>query len=289
MLRALFFALCFSASASAQTLPLLGVGGSGSSGAALDPATTAWVNAVTTAGGTVSTGQKGFVNTLIVGLKTSFGTNYFTSCDRIWLLASENTQQATIDIVNLGTLTPHNSPTFTANQGYAGNGTSSYLDTSFQSGTNYLATSASFSVYDRTSRTGALAAYILGSQNGTQSTSLLPQSGASQSIGAINSTTALFPVTGNAQGFYLVTTSASLEALYLNGSSTAASSSAVSGQTLPADNIFILATNFVGSPASFQTDQAGEVSLCGNFTGVQSSQFQGLINAYMTSVGANVY
>jgi hypothetical protein len=104
-------------------------------GSSLDPATTAWVSAVTTAGGTVSSGQKTKVNALIVNLKTEFTTNYFTSCDRIWIHASENTQQATIDLVNDAVATNH-SATFTANQGFTGNGTSTYLDSGFNTSTS---------------------------------------------------------------------------------------------------------------------------------------------------------
>ena len=88
------------------------------SGPAFDAATTAWVNAVVTAGGTVSTSQKGYVDTLIKALKTA---SVWTSLSRLWLLASENTYQAGIDIVGLNTYTNVNysgpALSFTADSG----------------------------------------------------------------------------------------------------------------------------------------------------------------------------
>src|ERR1700691_2986323 len=136
-------------------------------GVGSDPAAKAGASAGVTAGGTVSTTQKGYVNTLIVNLKTEYTTNYFTSCDRIWIHAAENIQQGTIDLINLGTLTSHGTITFTANQGVAGNGTTGYYDTGFTTGTNYTQNSATLASYDRTARTsGAPNAGLLGVFNG---------------------------------------------------------------------------------------------------------------------------
>ena len=135
--------------------------------ATLDPATTAWVNAVVTAGGTVSTAQKVKVDTLIRGLKAD---GLFSVLDRVWLFASENTQQAGIDIINLGTLTEHGSPTFTAGSGYAFSG-SNYLDTGIilaSESRNYTLNSASSFVYIPTSYT-TFPNTPLGTYDGTNS------------------------------------------------------------------------------------------------------------------------
>lgn len=260
-------------------------------GAPVDPATTAWVNAVVAVGGTVSTTQKGFVNTLIVGLKTGNATNYFTSCDRIWLLAAENTQQASIDIVSLATLTPHSSPTFAANQGYTGDGSASYLDLGFQSGTNYTAAAASISAYDRTNRTTGNTFYAVGANDATNYAIIIPGVDPTFSEVAINGPSAaqFFATTSTAQGFFLLTRTSVLASFYKNGSSSAVATKSLTGGAVPTQNQFVLADNFQGSAAGFSTDQIAEVSFCASFTGTQSSQFQGLINAYMTSVGANVY
>jgi len=118
---------------------------------AFDPATTAWVAAVVAASGTVSAAQKTRVNTLIVSLKAA---SLFTVLDRLWLLASENTQQAGIDIVNLNaSLTVSGAPSFTANLGYICNNILKFLDTHFvpsTAGGHYVLNGASFGYYNIT-------------------------------------------------------------------------------------------------------------------------------------------
>src|SRR5215831_13637080 len=95
--------------------------------AAFDAATLAWVAAVVGDGGTVSATEKGYVDTLIVGLRAD---GLFSKLDRLWLLASENTHQAKIDIIALQSFTLTGSPTFAANAGYTGVGDTG-IDTNF--------------------------------------------------------------------------------------------------------------------------------------------------------------
>jgi hypothetical protein len=64
----------------------------------VDPATTAWVAQVVTNGGSVGATRKGVVDTFIKCLKTN---SLFTTLDRYWLLAGENTQSGLTDMVGL--------------------------------------------------------------------------------------------------------------------------------------------------------------------------------------------
>jgi hypothetical protein len=66
-------------------------------GPSFDAATTAWANAVISDGGTVGASQKGFVDTLIRGLKTD---GLFTLGDALWLYGSENVHQAKISLLD---------------------------------------------------------------------------------------------------------------------------------------------------------------------------------------------
>lgn len=86
-----------------------------------DPATTAWVGAVVTAGGTVSGGRQTTVNALIAGLKSD---GIWAKLDRLWIFAAENTQSALIDLVSLSTAAPSSGPTFTVDRGYTCNSVS---------------------------------------------------------------------------------------------------------------------------------------------------------------------
>jgi hypothetical protein len=72
--------------------------------------------------------------------------------DVLWMLAAHDAQAARLNWKNPASfaLTAVNSPTFTADRGYAGDGTTSYLDTSFVIGTHavqYTRDSASLGAY----------------------------------------------------------------------------------------------------------------------------------------------
>jgi hypothetical protein len=99
-------------------------------GSRVDAATTAWVAAVVANGGTVSLGRQTIVDNLIVGIKSD---GIWTKFDRLWLLAAENSQSALTDIKAASLATVINSPTFTADRGYKGNGAGSgtYIDSNF--------------------------------------------------------------------------------------------------------------------------------------------------------------
>lgn len=79
--------------------------------------------------------RKGHINTFIAGLKTD---GLWTRFDVLWCPAAVDVE--TDALLNLKsssfTLTRVNSPTFTASRGFAGNGSTSYLDTGWDGGTN---------------------------------------------------------------------------------------------------------------------------------------------------------
>jgi hypothetical protein len=120
------------------------LGGSGTDSDAL-----LWKAAVVAAGGTVSDSRLSLVSTLIGSLKSA---GVWTLLDRLFLLAAENSQSALIDLVALSAATAVNSPTFTTDQGYAGNASTSYVDTGFNPSTAalYSQASAHWGVWRRT-------------------------------------------------------------------------------------------------------------------------------------------
>src|SRR5260221_11187046 len=97
---------------------------------AVDPSTLAWVNQVAINGGSVSNARQLVVDTFIITLKAK---NVWTKCDRLSLLAAENTPSALTDLVSLTLSVAQGSPTFTTDRGYTGIDASStvYLDTGF--------------------------------------------------------------------------------------------------------------------------------------------------------------
>jgi hypothetical protein len=119
-----------------------------------DAATTAWINAVVAAGGTVSSGRRTTVDNFIIGLKAD---GIWTKLDRLWLFAAENRTSADIDIKALtATSVVTGGPVFTADLGISCNA-SSYLSTNFNlstNGVNFLQGSAHMACWNLTDGTG---------------------------------------------------------------------------------------------------------------------------------------
>ena len=260
------------------------------SGVSYDAATTAWINAVVGAGGTVSDTQKSRVDTLIVALKAH---SLWTIQDRIWLHASENAQQATIDIVNLGVATPAGTITLAAG-GYTGDGSTGYLDTGWSSGSNYSQNSASFSTYIRNSRTSSNNSMAVGrrdaSNTGTQDI-ILPLSSSVMSYDVNNGQFSNQPANTDAQGFWTASrTGASALALYKNSNSTAFNSATTASASLASNTNFYIGARSVNNVADlFSSDQIAITTIGAGMSAANTAQFQTDLNAYMTSLGVNVY
>jgi hypothetical protein len=295
LFRASIVALCLSIGlgpAFAGSMMTMGTGKpSAAATGCTDTNVVAWEAAVVTAGGTVSTAQDTRVCTLVGSLKTH---SLFSIQDRIFLHASENSQQATIDIVNLGVATPHGTITFAANQGYTGDGSTGFLDSGYTSGTNFLQNSASISTYVLTNRTvgGGIEIGRYDPANTGNSSLIQPLNTASQVSYDINDPPfSQQPTNANALGFWTASrTGASALALYKNSSSTAFASATASSITLPVGfNFFIGALNNNGTAGVLSSDQIAISTIGGGMTNTQAAQLQTDLNAYMTSLGTNVY
>lgn len=115
-----------------------------------DPAASAIFSAFSTP---PSTDRKKIINDLVVALKTS---GIWNNLDLMYLIAAADSQAASINWINPGTFTFSlvNTPTFVADQGYAGNETNQALDTGWTPSTqavNYTLNNASVWTYSRTS------------------------------------------------------------------------------------------------------------------------------------------
>jgi len=265
---------------------LLGTGAGGGGGCS-DTNATAWVSAVVTAGGTVSAGQQTNVCNLIVGLKAA--SLYSTVMDRIWLYASENAQQASIDIINLATHTLHSSPTFTANQGYA-KGSAGYIDTNFvpsTAGGHYSLNSASFGYCDLTSSTVGESGVSLGINNLAW---IINNQGG---VKVYDANDGNFPGSSNVQhqGLWAVSRTAASGAgalsLYVGGSSTPVVSSTGASSTLPTISFYSLAANNAGTATRSTADTLALTFIGGALTGAQYASLYTLLAAYLTAVGAS--
>jgi hypothetical protein len=255
--------------------------------AAYDSATAAWIAAVGT--GNVNTAHKGYVDTLIVGLKTD---GVWTKLDRLWLLAAQNTTCALVDIVALATGTAVNSPTFTADRGYTGNGANMYIDTNFNptSGTpKYSQNSACFFAWNNTA--GADVGCILGSVTSsiTNGTLLIKHTDTNQ-----YSSICANPIDALYGAYTFAFNSASGTGLWLlNRSSSSAATADFNGadQSAPingtsaafASDKFAVLLGYAG--AGYSSQQCSCAGWGSSLTSGERAAVYSRLRTYMTSVG----
>jgi hypothetical protein len=123
-----------------------------SGGASFDSDYQAVLNYATTQGYTLpSAGQQTLQNQLVLDLKAG---GIWSKLDTFAVFATNgNIDFALIDWKRLSQYTAINSPTFTTNDGFLSNGTSSYVDTNFNpasSGVNYTLNDASIFIWNNT-------------------------------------------------------------------------------------------------------------------------------------------
>ena len=240
-----------------------------------DAATTAWVAAVVSAGGSVSGGRKTVVNNLIIGLKAD---GIWTKLDRLWLYAAENSQSALIDIVNLGVTSLQSTPTFTTDRGYTGDGSSKWLITDFNAAT---ASSPKFQQNDA----------HWGHWNNTNDSSGQGLNGNSNTVGAsfqiyltalylrCNDNAGAIAAT-NPTGLWVASRqSSSTFGAYRNGSL----SETVTATSAAVNNALFLVLD-LGAAGGSPT-QVSAYSLGGGLTSTEVGNYYTRIRTYMTAVG----
>lgn len=252
-----------------------------SGGGGFDVDVTAWSAAVVSAGGTVSGAQKAYVQALVGSLKAS---GVWASLDRLWLFAAENSTQALIDLVTRTTATAVNSPTFIANQGYTGNGTTSYVNTGFTpstAGGKFVQNSASLGAWVVTAPT-TTAGIECGSEVGAPFTEIGVRFTSVNYRYDINSTASAAAAHGNnwTGAFHVQRTGASALALYRNGTSVATDASA--STTLNTGALSFLAHSAGAAPSTAQIGMGwiGASMSVPQLAGLYAAQ-----RAYMTAVG----
>lgn len=117
-------------------------------GARYDPAAQAIFAAFTTP---PTTARKAIINTCVVALKTA---GVWSILDCLYVMAAADSQAARVNWKSPGTFTlsPANSPTFTVDRGYQGDGSTSYIDTGFTpstAGGSFSLNSAHLGVWSR--------------------------------------------------------------------------------------------------------------------------------------------
>ncbi|MER9829158.1 SGNH/GDSL hydrolase family protein [Mesorhizobium sp. M0134] len=248
-----------------------------------DPASARLFAAMTTP---PTTSRKAAYDRLITRLKRG---DLWNRIDAAWMLAAADSQAAGLNLKGPGTftLTPINAPTFTADQGYAGNGTTSYLKTGFIPSTNgaYIAlNNAHLAVFNRTERAGA-AGYLVGASGGGGNLAIAPRDATNLLQSLILDSSSATSKANTSHGLIVgVRDSSSSNQLYRDGVSRTVIQ--VAGTALVNREIYIGANNNNGSPAGLTTDQCAFACVGGKLTVADVIALNNAVYDYLIEVGA---
>lgn len=234
------------------------------------------------------------MNALIRSLKTG---GVWAKLDALYVMAAADAQAARLnwvgDTYNLSTV---NSPTFTADRGYAGNGSSAYLETGFNPfsavGAKYTRDSAHLALWDRTDRAASGTSIEIGLFSGTAFQSHINTRFTGDTfLGRVNQAVSgqMSAAVTSSSGFHVASrTGASAQAFYKNGSLLSSNATASVSLASANDSYPILAGKTVGSAAfANSADQLAAVSIGGGLTSGEQSTFYAAINTYLAAIGAN--
>lgn len=228
------------------------------------------------------------INALVVSLKAA---GVWGKLDVLYVLAAADAQAARLNWKSSSyDLTAVNSPTFTVDRGYAGDGATSYLRTNYipsSNGASYLQNSAHAGVWDRTSRATADVAALGARQGSANVLALYPRDALSGAIrGEINGADASPSVSIASSVGHSVTsrTGASAGAIYRNGANLGGT--LPTSSTPPNREVYVCCRNNAGTPSQFTTDQLAAIHLGGGLNDAEALALYTALNTYLTAVGA---
>jgi hypothetical protein len=225
--------------------------------------------------------RKIVINDLIVSL---IADGIWAKLDVLWVLAAHDAQAARLNWKTPASfaLTAVNSPTFTTDRGYAGNGTTSYLDTGWDpatNGSNYTQNNASFGLWSRTS--GQSAVNLMGTGTANVCT-IVSRNTSDQSSHRINTAgLGVGAASLDGSGFWHAErTASSASAIYKNGAlevAGAQTSAALSSSDFNLGRV---------NTTQFATTQFAAAFMGASFSSGERSAFYTALQTYMTAVGA---
>ena len=251
----------------------------------------AWYNAVLANGGSVSSGRLAIVNTFVQAEKAS---GAWALTDDYCCFWAENAAQALTSLKQrrLGTAT--NSPTFTADRGYAFDGATNYINTGYVPSTHALVgtvSSAHFELYERTNLS-----------SNTYAGGVVNSSSRTFTIRPRLTATALLSASSASGTFTLpVASSLGLSQTGRNGSLATDVYGAKNGvdmvrtvdptgvgASLPSNSILLGAYSNVGVAAGFRASSLGFAAIGAALSGAQRLARYNAVQAWATAVGAQV-
>lgn len=225
--------------------------------------------------------RKGHIDTCIRALKTA---GVWAKLDGLWNIWAHDEQGGQRNWVqDAYNLTPVNSPTFTVDRGYTGNGTNAYIETNFSrtaGGTNFSRNSASFSGWSRTELAASSSRYLIGNSTAAEMF-IRPRSGSNNLEVRPNTNLAgLIVASTSSVGHFSVNRSgASAAELYRDGVQVDTSTDA--SAALSASEFW-----FLRSSTFHSAYQIGFAHIGGSLTSAEQTALYDAVNAYRAAIGA---
>lgn len=230
-------------------------------------------------------GRAMLYDNMITALKAG---SVWASFDAFYILSAFDSATARTNLVSSSFgITAVNSPAFTMDRGFTGDGASSYLDTTFNpttAGGHYAAIAAHISLWNLTSR--GLTAFRLGGVVNAGETLIAPHFTGPNTYMRVNDTLAGLADT-TSDGYFI----ASRTALNGAGSHLATQNgvsltgnTGFSSNTLSNFSMFICAENNAGTPQGFSTDTIGVFSVGGTLNTAQMTALYNAVHTYMRAV-----
>jgi hypothetical protein len=226
--------------------------------------------------------RKGHIDTLVAALKTA---GVWTQLDRLYVLAAHDSQAARLDWIAPGTdtLTATNTPTFTTDQGYTGNGSNARLDgaTAVNTYTNYALNDAHIGLWSLTNAQSSNMS--MGTTSGTQGTHINPRTASDATQARLNSgfTNHNAASQTDSRGHYVMNRVDGTNAQQFRNGASILGPSALSASGEPSGAIQICAGN--GSASSLQIALA---HVGGGLSSTEISDMYDAFTTYLTAVGA---
>lgn len=258
-------------------VPAINVVSAGNPCSSLDSSTTALVARMTVDPGCP---RKIVINDLIVSLKTA---GVWSKLDALYLFAAADSQAALLNWVSTSyNATATNSPTFTTDRGFTGNGSNSYISSNFNpttaSSPNFVQNSAHMSGWSRTS-TGLPTADDLGGATAGQMY-LRIRSIVDVGNATVNSVGNVSVSSSDGTGHFVANrNSSTVIGIIRNGTSlgsTTAASLEPFNQTLV----------FLRNASNYSSRQFAAGSIGAGLSPTELTDFYNALQTYMTAVGA---
>jgi hypothetical protein len=235
--------------------------------------------------------RKALINQLIIDLKNA---GLWSKFDCFWMFASHTSQAAFLNwIKTLHNATAVNSPTFTIDKGYAGNGTTSYINSNFTpstQGVNYTLNNASFGIYLRSS-VAAAARCDMGVFNTSANrwSELVIRDTGDLIVSAVNSGVTTSGANAATTGLFAASRVINTtQRVYRNGvqiDSEADASNALNS------SVFAILARYrgdIGSADLFSLNQVAFAFIASDLSTEQQLTLFNLIEAYLDAIGAGV-